>query len=147
MTAVDRVDCYRIDHQGYVPETWVGLLVTALYLMQIGPNISNLNDRVEDALALSMFTGSLICLVGVVLGTKWFFRRTRRKVAYIVELVGLPFIIASLGWLTYASVDARQVLITAMAGGMGLCIEIASVRLVVDLIDDLNEDHDDHGHN
>lgn len=146
MTAVDKVDCYRIDHQGYVPEVWVGLLATAFYFMQVGPIISNVNDRVEAAMTLSLFFGTVVCLVGVVLGTKWFFRKIRRRVCYIIELIGLPFIIASLGFLTYASVDANELLLTALSGGLGLTIEIGCVRLFVDLVEDLNEDHEEHGH-
>lgn len=146
MTAVDHVDCYRIDHQGFIPEIFAGLLLTALYLMQIGPTIPNLNDRLEDWLALSLFTGSVLGLVGVALGTKWLFKKIRRRVCYLIELVGLPLIIIALGLYTYASVDTRQILMTALSGGLGLCIEIGCVRLVVDLIDDLHTDHSEHGH-
>ena len=146
MTAVDRVDCYRIDHQGFVPEIWVGLFATSLYFMQVGPILPNVNDRLEAIMALSLFLGSLVCLAGVVLGTKWFFRRVRRKISYIIELCGLPFIIFSLGFLTYASVDADELLVTALAGALGLTIEIGCVRLFVDLIEDLNTDHGGHGH-
>lgn len=140
MTVVDRVDDERIDHQGYVPEIWAGLLATSLYMLQVGPIMSNLNDRLEDWIALSLFTGSVICLVGVVLGTKWFFRHVSRRVSYITELVGLPLIIAALGFLTYASVDASQLVLTALGGGLGLVIEIGSVRMMVDLVDELNGD-------
>jgi hypothetical protein len=139
MTAVDHVDCTRIDHQGFVPEIWAGLLITALYLMQIGPNIPNLSDYLEDVLSLLLFLGSGICLVGAVLGTKWFFRKIRRKVSYVLQLVGLPMIIFTLGFYTYASVDTSEMLITALAGGLGLCIEIASVRMMVDLVQELTD--------
>jgi hypothetical protein len=146
VTAVDQIDCYRIDHQGFVPEIFAGLLLTALYLMQIGPNIPNLDDRVEDWLVLALFAGSVIGLVGVVLGTKWFFRRLRRRVSYLVELVALPFMILALAGYTYASVDSGELLVSALSGGLGLTIEIGLVRLFVDLVEDLNEDHSEHGH-
>lgn len=140
MTAVDRVDSERIDHQGYVPEIWTGLLVTALYMMQRGPIIETLNDRLEDVLSLTLFVGSLVCLVGVALGTKWFFRKASRKISYGLEVAGLPLIIIVMAWLTYASVDTSEFLLTALAGGLGLFIEIGCVRMMVDLIDELNGD-------
>lgn len=146
MTAVDRVDCARIDHQGFIPEIYAGLLITALYLMQVGPIIENLNDRVEDILVLTLFSGSLIGLVGIVLGTKWFFRRLRRKTAYVVQLCGIPLMIGSLALYTYTSVNADELLLTALGGGLGLCIEIGLIRLFVDIVQDLNTDHDAHGH-
>ena len=142
MTAVDRVDEERIDHQGYVPEIFAGLLLTALYLLQIGPSIPNLNDRLEDWLALSLFTGSVLGLVGVVLGTKWVFRKINRRVSYIIESIGVPMLIFSLGVYTYASVDTHQLLLTAMSGGLGLTIEIGCVRLLVDLINELHEERE-----
>lgn len=147
MTAVDRVDCERIDHQGFVPEIFAGLLGTALWMMQIGPSISTLSDYVEDWIALLLFLGSFICLIGVILGTKLVFpRHFSRRAAYRVELVGLPIIIAPLAFLTYASVSPDSLLLTALAGGLGLTIEIGCVRLFVDLVQDLFADHSKHGH-
>lgn len=146
MTAVDRIDCERIDHQGLVPEIYAGLMLTALFLMQLGPSITGLSDFVEDVLALLLFSGGFIGLVGVAIGTKWFFRKTRRKVAYAFQLFALPLMIFSLAWYTYASVDPSELLITALGGGLGLCIEIGLVRLLVDLVQDLNTDHHTHGH-
>ena len=140
MTAVDQIDDKRIDHQGYVPETWVGLLATALYMMQVGPMIPDVSDYIEDWLALILFAGSATCLVGVVLGTKWFFPQIRRRICYIIELVGLLMIVGALAWLTYATVDAQQLIVSALAGGLGVAIEIGCVRMFVDLIDELNGD-------
>ena len=140
MTAVSHVDAGRIDHEGYVPEMWVGLLATSLYMVQVGPIIPNLSDYIEAWVTLGMFVGSVICLIGVVLGTKWFFPKVRRRVSYIIELVGLPIIILSLGALTYASVDSSQLVLTALGGGLGLCLEIGSVRMIVDLVDQLGEE-------
>lgn len=139
MTAVDRVDCDRIDHQGFIPEIYAGLLLTALYLMQLGPSLSNISDYLEDVLALLLFVGCVGGLFGVVLGTKWFFPGLRRKVSYMVQLFSVPLLVVALAWYTYASVDADQLLVTALGGGLGLCIEIGLVRLFVDLVQDLNE--------
>lgn len=140
MTAVDKVDEGRIDHQGFVPEIYVGLLSTSLWMMQVGPSISNLSDYVEDILALALFVGSVICGAGVILGTKWFLPHTRRAKSYAVQLIGIPILIASLGWLTYASSDPNQILLTALAGGLGLCIEIGLVRLFVDIVQEFAHD-------
>jgi len=146
MTAVDVVDCERIDHQGFVPEIFAGLLLTALYMMQLGPSLANINDYLEDVLSLMLFAGSFVGLVGVALGTKLVFRRVRRRVAYWVELFAIPLMVFPLAWYTYASVDASSLLITALGGGLGLTIEIGLVRLFVDLVEDLHEDHEGHGH-
>lgn len=146
MTAVDQVDCYRIDHQGFVPEIFSGLMLTALYLMQLGPNITAINDYLEDVLALLLFTGGVLGLLGVALGTKWLFPSISRKVCYIIEMVALPFMIFALAWYTYASVDVNDLVVTALGGGLGLTIEIGLVRLFFDLVQDLHTDHDDHDH-
>lgn len=146
MTAVDTVDCERIDHQGFVPEIFAGLMLTALFLMQLGPNLTNLNDRLEDVLALMLFFGSVTGLVGIALGTKLVFRKVHRRRAYWVELVAIPMMIIPLAWYTYVSVDTSQLLITALSGGLGLTIEIGLVRLFFDLVQDLHADHEGHGH-
>lgn len=143
MTAVDRVDDERLDHQGFVPEIFSGLLLTALYLMQIGPSIPNLNNLLEDWLSLSLFVGSLSGLIGVVLGTKWVFRRASRRISYLLEILGLPLIIFALAVYTYASVDTAAILMTALSGGLGLTIEIGCVRLLVDLINERSELNED----
>ena len=146
MTAVDTVDCERIDHQGFVPEIFAGLLLTALYMMQLGPSLGGINDYLEDVLSLVLFAGSFVGLVGVALGTKLVFRRVRRRVAYWIELFAIPMMIFSLAWYTYASFDPDSLLITALGGGLGLTIEIGLVRLFVDLVQDLHTDHTEHGH-
>lgn len=140
MTAVDHVDEKRIDHQGFVPEIYAGLLATALWMMQVGPSISNLSDYVEDWLAFGMFVGSVICSIGVLLGTKWFFPHTRRNKSYGIQITGIPVLIVVLGWLTYASADPNNLILTALAGGLGLCIEIGLVRMLVDLVHNMRED-------
>lgn len=146
MTAVDTIDCERIDHQGFVPEIFAGLLLTSLYMMQLGPNLTNINDWLEDVLALLLFGGSFLGLIGVALGTKLVLRSVRRRVAYWIELFAIPLMIFALAWYTYASVDADELLITALGGGLGLTIEIGLVRLFVDLVQDLHANHDGHGH-
>jgi len=146
MTAVDTVDCERIDHQGFVPEIFAGLLLTALYMMQLGPSLGGINDYLEDVLSLVLFAGSFVGLVGVALGTKLVFRRVRRRVAYWIELFAIPMMIFSLAWYTYASFDPDSLLITALGGGLGLTIEIGLVRLFVYLVQDLHTDHTEHGH-
>ena len=146
MTAVDKIDCERIDHQGFVPEIYAGLMLTSLYLAQLGPNLPQINDTLEDALGLSLFVGTLLGLIGVVLGTKLVFPRVRRKVSYAVGLTGIPLIVMPLAWYAYATLDSSNLLVTALGGGLGLCIEIGLVRMFVDLVEDLATDHSGHGH-
>ena len=86
---------YRIDHRGYVPEIWVGLLLSALYLAQAERVVSSISDSLELALDLLLAVGSALCLVGAALGTKWFFPKARRSISYGLQLLGLPMIIGS----------------------------------------------------
>lgn len=154
MTAVDRVDSERIDHQGFVPEIFAGLLATAFWMMQYGPSIASISDYIEDWMALALFFGSVACLLGVVIGTKFsrmMLPHAGRRTAYVFQLVGLPPIIGTLGLLTYASVDPNNLVISALAGGLGLCVEIGCLRLFVDLIQELRDgcededENEDHG--
>jgi hypothetical protein len=133
---------YRIDHRGYVPEIWVGLLLTALYLAQADRVIPSISDSLELALDLMLAIGCLLCLVGAALGTRWCFPRVGRSVSYGLEVLGLPLIIISLAWFTYAATDSQNtssLLLAALGGGLGLCIEIASVRMFVDLVTGIRE--------
>lgn len=146
MTAVDRLNDRRIDHQGWVPEMYIGLLATALWMMQVGPSISTMSDYIEDWIALLMFIGGTVCAIGVVIGTKIgriVLPHRGYRAAYKIQLFGLPLLIATLGWLTYASVDPGQLLLTTLAGGLGLCIEIGAVRLFIDMVQALNGDIDE----
>ena len=133
---------YRIDHRGYVPEIWVGLLLSALYLAQAERVVPSISDSLELALDLLLALGSLLCLAGAALGTRWCFPRAGRSVSYGLQLLGLPMIIAALAWFTYASLDSdntSSLLLAALGGGLGLCIEIASVRMFVDLVTGIRE--------
>lgn len=133
---------HRLDHRGYVPEIWVGLLLTALYLAQADRVVASLADPLELALDVMLAIGCVLCLVGAALGTKWFFPEAPRSVSYGLECLGLPMIIISLAWFTYAATDAdntSSMLLAALGGGLGLCIEIASVRMFVDLVTGIRE--------
>lgn len=128
---------YRIDHQGYAPEIWAGLLITSLYLIQAEPLMVTIGDRLEFALDALLALGSAICLLAAMTGTRWFFPNTPKRCSYRAQLIGLPLIIATLAWYTYAAADAPNLILVALGGGLGLCLEIASVRMVVDIVDDL----------
>lgn len=125
---------HRLDHQGYIPETWVGLLLTALYLIQGDRFIAPLNDNVELAVDAMLAVGSALCVLGAAIGTRLFFPRARRSLSYGLELLGLPLVILALAWFTWAATDASNVLLAVLGGGLGLCIEIASVRMFVNLV-------------
>jgi len=127
---------HRFDHQSYAPELWTGLLITGLYLLQTDPLIDTLEDHLERALDLTMTVGSLLCLIGCAVGTRWFFPKAKRSVSYTFQLLGLPLIIAALAWYTYSAADFTRpsLLLTALGGGLGLCIEIGSLRMFIDLV-------------
>jgi hypothetical protein len=146
VTAVDRIDCERIDHQGFVPEIYAGLMLTSFYLAQLGPNIPVLNDTLEDGLNVSLFAGTLLGLVGVVTGTRLVFPRLRRRISYMIGLCGIPLIILPLALYTYATFDNDNLVMTALSGGLGLCIEVGLLRMFVDLVQDLTTDHSAHRH-
>lgn len=125
---------HRLDHQGYVPETWAGLLLTALYLIQGDRVIGPLNDNVELGVDAMLALGAGLCLLGSAIGTRLFFPHARRASSYGLELLGLPLIILAMAWYTWAASDTSNLLLAALGGGLGLCIEIASVRVFVNLV-------------
>lgn len=129
-------DCeHRIDHRGYVPEIWVGLLLSALYLLQTDPILDGITDNLERVISSTMAVGSLACIAGASMGTRWFFPKARLAMCYGLQLLGLPLIILSLAWYAFAvSVDHDRLLLSVLGGGLGLCIEIASLRMFVDLV-------------
>lgn len=129
----------RIDHQGYAPEIWAGLLLTSLYLLQTGPILGGISDRLETTLEIIMSAGSAICVFGAALGTRWFFPRCAKRCSYTLQLIGLPLIILSMAWYTYANASTPSLALVALGGGLGMCIEIASVRMVVEIAEELKE--------
>ena len=138
MSALTKPDHgYRIDHQGYAPEIWAGLMITALYLLQTEPLMVTIADRLEFALDLVLAVGAGISLLAGMLGTRFFFPRVSKRICYRLHLVGLPLIIAALAWYTYASAAAPNLILVALGGGLGLCLEIGSVRMLVEITDDL----------
>lgn len=127
-------DEHRIDHRGYVPEIWVGLLLTALFLAQGNRVIAPLQDTLELALDWLLAVGASLCLIGSAIGTRLLLPNARLSLAYGFQMLGLPMIIISLAWYTYAATDTGNVLLAALGGGLGLCIEIASLRMFIDLV-------------
>ena len=125
---------HRLDHRGYVPEIWIGLLLTALYLAQGKRVMPALADGLELALDWMLAAGAALCLAGAAVGTRWFLPNARRSLSHGLQLAGLPLIIVSLAWFTYAATTPENLLLAALGGGLGLCIEIASVRMFVDLV-------------
>lgn len=127
---------HRFDHQSYAPEVWGGLLLTSLYLLQSDPIVDTVEDNLERALDGILGVGSLLCLIGVAIGTRWFFPNARRVTSYTFQLLGLPLIIIAMAWYTYAAADFSHpsLLLTVLGGGLGLCIEIGSLRMFIDLV-------------
>lgn len=132
---------YRIDRHSYVPELWAGMIVTALYLWAESPVIADFNDTAEYVLAIMLTLGSSLCVLGTTLGSRYFFPRATRKASYLIELAGLPMIIVSLGWYSFLSTgvdpDHDHFLIQVLSAGLGVCIQIGSIRMVVDLVTEL----------
>ena len=130
---------HRIDHHGYAPEIWVGLLLTALFLMQAGPILGGVSDRLELILEVILAVGAGISLIGAMTGTRWFFPKCPKRCSYRFHLVGLPMIILALAWYTYANASSSSLALVALGGGLGLCIEIASVRMLIEVADELRD--------
>jgi len=86
-----------------------------------------------------LMLGSGICVAATMLGTRWFFPRVRKRTSYLMHLIGLPLIIITLAWHTYAISEAPNLILVALGGGLDLCIEIASVRMIIEIAEDLRE--------
>ena len=130
---------HRYDHQGYAPEIWIGLLLTALYLMQSAPLLSSITDRLEFALEAVLAVGCAICIVGSALGSRWFFPSATKRLSYRFVQAGLPLIVVALAWYTYAAAAEPSLVVVTLGGALGLCIEIASVRMFIDITEELRD--------
>ena len=130
----------RVDHQGYAPEIWVGLLITALYLIQGEPIIAGITDWLEITLTTVLALGSGLCLIGSIIGTRWFQPKAPKRRSYRFLLAGLPMIIESLAWFSYAAASSGELVLIALGGALGLCIEIGSVRMMIDIVEDLSDE-------
>lgn len=125
---------YRIDHQGYAPEIWIGLLLTSLYLLQSGPLLSSITDWLEVTLEVVLVIGCALCITGSALGTRWCLPKTPKQTSYRIVMAGLPLIVIALAFYTYAASAEPSLLVVALGGALGLCIEIGSVRMFIDLM-------------
>lgn len=130
---------HRLDHQGYAPEIWIGLLFTALYLIQSGPLLSGVADWLEVAMEVVLAIGCVLCIIGSALGTRWCLPSTPKRVSYRFSQAGLPLIVVSLAWYTYAASAAPSLLVVTLGGALGLCIEIASVRMFFEMVTELED--------
>ena len=130
---------HRFDHRGYVPEIWVGLLLTALYLLQATPLLSSITDWLEIGLEVLLAVGCAICIAGSAVGTRWCFPRASKRISYRLVQAGLPLIIAALALYTYAASSEPSLLVVTLGGALGLCIEIASVRMFIDITEELRD--------
>lgn len=128
---------HRIDHQGYAPEIWIGLLLTALYLIQAGPLLSSIADWLEVFLEIALAVGCALCIIGSMLGTRWCLPGTPKQTSYRFVMAGLPFIALSLACYTYAASAEPSLIVVTLGGGMGLFLEIGTVRMFVDLMAEL----------
>jgi hypothetical protein len=131
---------YRVDHQSYAPEIWVGLFITALYLIQGEPIIGGITDWIEMTVNVLLALGSGLCLIGAALGSRWFMPETPKRRSYRFLQAGLPLIIISLAWFSYAAATSGQLVLIALGGALGLCIEIGSVRMMIDIVEDLSDE-------
>jgi hypothetical protein len=127
-------DEHRIDHRGYVPEIWAGLMLTALFLIQGDRVVTSLHDGLELAVNWVLVVGTALCLFGSAVGTRFLLPHARTSTAYGFQMLGLPLIVVSLAWYTWAATDSGDLAVAALGGGLGLCIEIASLRMFVDLV-------------
>lgn len=140
MSALTRPDQgHRIDHQGYAPEIWVGLLLTALYLMQATPLLSSITDWLEFTLEAVLAVGCGLCIIGSAIGTRWCLPEAPKRVSYRFVQAGLPLIVIALAWYTYAAATEPSLLVVTLGGALGLCIEIGSVRMFIDLTEELKD--------
>lgn len=130
---------HRIDHQGYAPEIWIGLLLTALYLMQAVPLLSSISDWLEITLEAILALGCALCIVGSALGTRWCFPQAPKRVSYRFVQAGLPLIVFALAWYTYAASAEPSLVVVTLGGALGLCIEIGSVRMFIEITEELKD--------
>lgn len=130
---------YRVDHQGYAPEIWIGLLFTALYLMQATPLLSSITDTLEFALEAVLALGCVLCITGSALGTRWCFPQAPKRISYRFVQAGLPLIVIALAWYTYAASTEPSLVVVTLGGALGLCIEIGSVRMFIDVTEGLKD--------
>lgn len=131
---------HRIDHQGYAPEVWIGLFLTSLFLLQTDPTMVAINDDLEFALDLLLALGTGVCILASALGTRWFFPRFPKRWSYRMHQAGLSVLVVVLAWYTYASSNSPNLVLVALGGGLGLVIEIATVRMFIEITAALGAD-------
>lgn len=130
---------YRVDHQGYAPEIWIGLLLTALYLIQATPLLSSITDWLELTLEVLLAVGCALCIAGSAIGTRWCLPESPKRISYRFVQAGLPLIVIALAWYTYAAATEPSLLVVTLGGALGLCIEIGSVRMFIEITEELKD--------
>jgi len=122
----------RIDHGPYCVEIWVGLFLSGLYVLIQPQILTSISSGFENFIAAVLMAGSGLCLWGAAMGTPYFYPNAELITSYRLQMVGLPIISIVLGTLAVAT-DVSAVAQFTLSGGLGVPVQIASLRMLVKL--------------
>jgi ABC-type amino acid transport system permease subunit len=123
---------HRIDHGSYAIEIWAGLFISGIYILSAPQVLFSIPNWFENTIAGILCVGSGLCLWGAALGTKWCYPNAAEQTSYRLELIGLPLISIILGVLAVAT-DVSAIAQFTLSGGLGVPVQIASLRMIAKL--------------
>jgi hypothetical protein len=121
----------RLDHGPMYVCVIFALFLWSLSLLIAGPIkysvLDELSDETQDALALCIFAGSSMCLIGILSGTRFFARHTDPRRSYLWGVAGTPTTTAAV-WIYFWAVvhGATSPLLSGMGSALSLLIPVGA---------------------
>ncbi|AVD99647.1 membrane protein [Mycobacterium phage Cuke] len=122
----------RLDHGRMYMCVTVGLFLTSLSMIMLGPlpnsTISRLSEFTQTSMAYVLSLCSATCLVGIFRGTRFFMPRADLRDSYLMAKWSIPGIGASLGTYVVAIfVNYGSIWLSTVSGSIGASILIGSL--------------------
>jgi hypothetical protein len=116
-------DFRRYDRGPMYLTMMIALMFSAVSMLIQGPvpgsNLEELSEITQTMLALFLFAGSGLCVFGATVGSKYWFPRWGRIRSYRVGICGVPAVVTSLGFYSYAIYAGAVNVASALGGTLG----------------------------
>lgn len=125
----------RLDHSRMYICTMFGLFFLSLSLLIIGPIPGSVLDKwTQIMLSVCTLVGSLICIVGIVLGTRVFRPKADIRICYQIGQWGIVSICASMFFYVIGVIDKVGHLFwgSTLSSALGLAILIGCAWVAID---------------
>lgn len=117
------VDIRRIDRNPSYFCCHLGLNLFALSMILVGPlpdsPLKDSSQFVQDCFSYFLFFGTLICMMGCLVGSKYFFPKVHRRTGYRIGIIGNPTVVGAIFYYGATYVGQVHNWSSTLAAGFG----------------------------